>query len=284
MSEVRAVILGTAQDGGVPHIGCTCKRCAVAATKQSFRRRVASLGIVSGDRAYLIDATPDIDWQLRRLYSAPSLKGRRPARDLSGIFISHLHFGHYWGLGYFGQEAADTARLPVFCSERAADVLKVNVPFKNMIGTNVVLVELSPDKVVEFEGFTVQPFSVKHREDLSDTYGFMIEKASGKRFLYASDFDVIDRVLLKQIVTADIAIIDGTFYSEKELLPGRMHRVQHPPITDTLELLRDEASRRTICFTHFNHTNPVVIENSVEARRVKRAGFCLAHDGMVFTL
>ena len=245
---------------------------------------MSSIGIVSGARAYLVDATPDIDSQLRMLYTGPELRGRRPAKDLSGVFITHLHFGHYWGLGYFGQEAADVSRLPVFCSDRVADVLKSNLPFKKLIGANLILAPFSPDKPMEFEGFTVNPVKVRHREDLSDTFAFMIVKEAGKKLLYAPDFDVIDKTLMRQLVAADVALIDGTFYSEKELLPGRMHRVQHPPITDTFELLRDEASRRTICFTHINHTNPIVDPNSVESRRIQRAGFMLAQEGMSFTL
>ena len=62
-------VLGTAQDGGLPHVACSCKRCDAARSDPSRARAVAALAIVdpeSGSR-YLVDATPDIRPQLDRL-------------------------------------------------------------------------------------------------------------------------------------------------------------------------------------------------------------------------
>src|SRR5260370_42088705 len=56
-ASVRAVVLGIAQDGGVPHIGCRQERCEGARRDPSRHERVASLGLVDADRRVLIDAT-----------------------------------------------------------------------------------------------------------------------------------------------------------------------------------------------------------------------------------
>src|ERR1700693_2424574 len=63
---VEAVVLGIAQDGGVPHLECRQKLCVEARRDPSKRRRVASLGLIdrtSGKR-FLIDATPDFEQQV----------------------------------------------------------------------------------------------------------------------------------------------------------------------------------------------------------------------------
>jgi pyrroloquinoline quinone biosynthesis protein B len=60
-SGVYAMVLGIAQDGGVPHIGCRQDPCVAARKTPARRQRVAPLGRVgerSGPR-YLNDATPD---------------------------------------------------------------------------------------------------------------------------------------------------------------------------------------------------------------------------------
>jgi len=96
--SVEAILLGIAQDGGVPHTGCECANCSRAWTDPSLRRFAACLALI--DRAnhtsWLIDATPDFREQLHAL--------RRLAPDcpLSGIILTHAHIGHYAGLIHLG--------------------------------------------------------------------------------------------------------------------------------------------------------------------------------------
>ena len=68
----RLRLLGSVQDAGVPHAGCSCERCEAAATDPARRRFVASAAlIVDGDSGapgvYLLDASPDLRQQLRLL-------------------------------------------------------------------------------------------------------------------------------------------------------------------------------------------------------------------------
>ena len=62
-------VLGIAQDGGVPHLGCQRRFCADARAGLRPAQKVSSLGLVhwpSGS-TYLFDATPDLPAQLDRL-------------------------------------------------------------------------------------------------------------------------------------------------------------------------------------------------------------------------
>ena len=51
VSEAHAIVLGTAQDGGFPHAGCSCEHCGEVRGGRAVPRRVACLGLVSGTAA-----------------------------------------------------------------------------------------------------------------------------------------------------------------------------------------------------------------------------------------
>jgi len=99
---------------------------------------------------------------------------------------------------------------------------------------------------------------------------------STKRAIYVPDADHWTENLLDEIRKADIALIDGTFFSKDEL--PRYDEVPHPPIKDTMELLGDVKGR--VIFTHINHTNPVNGDGE-EKRGVEGRGFGIGYDGMV---
>ena len=64
----EAVVLGLAQDGGVPHAGCHQPVCVAARQDPSKRRLIAALGLVdpAAGKRFLIDATPDFAEQMER--------------------------------------------------------------------------------------------------------------------------------------------------------------------------------------------------------------------------
>ena len=57
--DAFVVVLGVAQDGGVPQAGCWRPCCARALADARWRRKPACIGIVRGDDAWMIDATPE---------------------------------------------------------------------------------------------------------------------------------------------------------------------------------------------------------------------------------
>jgi hypothetical protein len=101
---MRAVVLGIAQDGGVPHIGCRQERCVLARRDPSRRERVACLGLVDeqAGRRFLIDATPDLPSQLE------SLHPDRPAgRPLVTAASSPMPTSATTRASYLGREALE---------------------------------------------------------------------------------------------------------------------------------------------------------------------------------
>ena len=118
-SRPYVLVLGTVQDGGLPHAACHCIRCRAARGNPARARAVASLAVVlpESERLFLVDATPDIRRQLDRIrdHVARSVDGvdRSP---VDGVLLTHAHMGHYTGLAFFGFEAVHTRDLPVYGS------------------------------------------------------------------------------------------------------------------------------------------------------------------------
>jgi pyrroloquinoline quinone biosynthesis protein B len=105
MRQVVARILGSAQDGGVPQVGCRCERCNHARMNAEHVRFPASLAIVGkSGRLLLIDVTQNLSQQLDLIRDLlPSGKNLLPA----AVLLSHAHVGHYAGLLFFGKEVAE---------------------------------------------------------------------------------------------------------------------------------------------------------------------------------
>ncbi len=76
MTDAELVILGSAQDGGLPHAGCLCANCRAARADHTRRRLPASAGVVSGDRLALIDATSAFEEQYHMLWERSGTKRR----------------------------------------------------------------------------------------------------------------------------------------------------------------------------------------------------------------
>jgi pyrroloquinoline quinone biosynthesis protein B len=291
---VVAVVLGTAQDGGVPQAGCDCVRCAAARRDPSRRRRVASLGlwVPSRRRMYLVDATPDLGEQLEILHRLrPQAVGAQDRRPVDGVLLTHAHIGHYLGLALFGFESIDSRDLPVYATDRMAGFLRANGPWSLLVSRrNIELRRLLPGSAIELEpGLTVMPFTVPHRDELSDTVGFVV-RGPRRTLLYVPDTDswAAWRVPLPRLLRServDVALLDGTFQGAAELPDRDVRKIGHPLMTDTAALLRDAVrGGLRVYFTHFNHSNPVLDPASPERAALAAAGFPIAAEGQVIDL
>ncbi|MGH9465192.1 MAG: MBL fold metallo-hydrolase, partial [Thermoanaerobaculia bacterium] len=290
-----ARVVGTAQDGGLPHAACSCERCARARHDPSFRRRVASLAIVDPGSeppaVFLIDATPDLEEQLARLSDVRrGPAGRVDRAPLDGVLLTHAHIGHYLGLAFLGYEVVHVEGLPVWASPRLAGYLRGNGPWSQLTTKGEIeLREISPGVEVALTGaLRVTPFVVPHRDEYSDTLGFLVA-GPRRRLLYVPDTDrweTWDPPLGERLAGVDVAILDGTFYSTDEL-PGRsVGEIGHPLIQVTMDLLEDRvrAGALDVYFTHLNHSNPALDPDSAAAAEIRRRGFSVLAEGLELPL
>ena len=255
------VVLGIAQDGGMPHPGCTKPPCTDVYAGTRKAEKVSCLGLVNRGtgEAYMIDATPDFPAQLHALTG-----GKLP----DGIFLTHAHIGHYTGLMYLGKEAMATSHVPVYGTERMVSFLRANGPWSLLVKDGRIDPHtLTPDHAVELAGgLRITPMLVPHRDEFTDTVGFLIE-GSRSRVLFIPDIDKWEkwnRNLRELAGRVDVLLLDGTFSSIDEL-PGRdITQVPHPLMTETRALL--EGTRATLWFIHLNHSNPALLDGKDVAR------------------
>jgi pyrroloquinoline quinone biosynthesis protein B len=280
-SGPQLVVLGIAQDGGLPHVGCDAPCCADA-RRRGRRLHPASLGIWDPrDRSLLlIEATPAIEAQLARLHRHAGVqRGRQP---VDAVLISHAHIGHYLGLAQFGREVAATDRLPVHVSPRLATFLRGHGPWRQLLELGQIeLRELTPGRpFAPIPGITVEAIPVPHRDEYSDTMAFKI-RGPRRCVLFVPDIDRFAPELLARLLDGvDVAYLDGTFYDGREL-PGRDRReIPHPPIVTTVEQLGAAAHARpgAFRFVHLNHSNPLLHDAALRDA-LERRGFRIAAEG-----
>lgn len=170
----RIVVLGIAQDGGMPQTGCDCSNCSLARKDPSRARHVASLAIdfPKTDHVYLVDATPDLPAQIAKIHTFRAHpEGKVDRAPLDGVLLTHAHMGHYLGLAHLGFESLNTKDLPVWVSPRMAGYLRTNGPWSQLVRlNNIALREFEPGKPFDLEeGVSVKPIPVPHR-DLCGTF------------------------------------------------------------------------------------------------------------------
>jgi pyrroloquinoline quinone biosynthesis protein B len=289
-----ALVLGTAQDAGLPQIGCYGPNCERARSHPDERRLVTSILVVdprSGKR-WLFDATPDLREQVDAMRGHPPTRvtgGARPPL-MDGIFLTHGHMGHYTGLLHLGREAYGAAGVAVYASKQMGSFLRKNGPWSLMVREgNIALLSLEEGLPIPLGGdLSVTPISVPHRNEYTDTLAFLVEGPGGS-LLYLPDIDKWDRWdrrIEDLIERVDVALLDGAFFADGEI-PGRsMADIPHPFISESLERFRalPPELRARIVFTHLNHTNPATAEKSPEARTIREAGMSVAREGDIFRL
>ena len=245
----QLVVLGVAQDAGIPHLGCQQPLCVSIRAGKRRPERVASLGLrdrVSG-RAYLFDATPDFSAQVH------ALTGGRPP---DGIFLTHAHIGHYTGLMYLGRESIGARDVPVYATPRMLDFLTKNGPWSQLVSlANITGRPLDYDRPLALEGgVRVTAFRVPHRDEYTDTVGYRIDGPRASA-LFIPDIDrweKWDRSIRTLADGVDLAFLDGTFASPTEI-NRNIEEIPHPMMPVTRELLR--GTRAKVWFIHINHTN-----------------------------
>ena len=275
------IILGIAQDGGVPQAGSP----RPAWLPVGERRYATSLAVIDGERRYLFEATPDFREQLELLdVLSPTHRG---APALDGIFLTHAHMGHYVGLMHLGHEAMGTKNVPVYAMPRMAEYLKRDGPWSQLVAyKNIALKPLKDGQPTAVGRLTVTPLRVPHREEFSEAVGYRID-GPRRSALFVPDIDSWQQwdergmKLEEVLASVDLAFVDATFYADGEI-PGRdMSAFPHPRIVDTMQRLAPlpASERGKVHFIHLNHTNPALDPASPERKQIEEAGFHVVARG-----
>ena len=279
-------ILGNVQDAGLPHIGCQHKFC-----KEKFSEFeeyfTTSIAVVDpAEKKYILfEASPDIPYQLNYLEKEIFNEFLLP----ESIFITHAHIGHYTGLMYFGREALGAKNLIIKVLPKMSNFLKTNGPWSQLVDINNIKIQnLSfGSKTNELRNITVTPIQVPHRDEYSETAGFIIE-GRNKKALFIPDIDKWEKwdKNLKQLVYEfDYLLLDATFYDSKEINRD-ISEIPHPLVTETINLLDDLSPehKNKVYFIHMNHTNLMLDPSSDLTKLVVNKGFNITRLGLKLSL
>ena len=277
------VVLGIAQDGGVPQAGTVMHPGWEDA---AHRRLVVSLAVVDPitSERWLFEATPDFRAQLHRLDTVFPVEN---SPGLSGVFVTHAHIGHYAGLMFLGHESMGARDVPVYAMPRMTSFLGSNGPWNQLVAyQNISLRPLADGISVRLnDRLSVTPLIVPHRQEFAEVVGFRID-GPNRSVLFIPDIDsweVWDGAGVRiedRIADVDVAYLDATFFSDGEI-PGRdMSGFPHPFITHSMARfggLPDEMRSR-VRFIHLNHTNPALRPGSDARRTIRENGYRIAEE------
>jgi pyrroloquinoline quinone biosynthesis protein B len=281
---IRIHILGCAAGGGLPQWNCTCANCIAARSGKIAPQTQSSIAI-SGDaesfqRWFLINASPDLTWQIE---STPQLKPRRDSprnTPIAGVLLTNADIDHALGLLLLRQQetplvvyAAEEMRRALAWIDRVLSRFcgiewrKISADFQSLSGGLAF-------RAIELPGSVAFQF----RDD-----------TSGATALFAPNVGELTEELRNAVHASGVVLFDGTFWTDGELgvvRPGARtaREMNHLPISDgSLDLLRQSPARRKI-YTHINNTNPILMPGTRERAQVEQAGIEIARDGLEITL
>ena len=285
-TKPHVIVLGVAQDGGYPHIGCEKKCCMRVHDAKDSSQFVVSLALVdpNEEKWWLFEATPDMTDQLHLFRQ--TTKGIYPYLP-EGIFVTHAHIGHYTGLMELGQEAMGSKKVHVHALPRMCKFLRSNGPWSQLVDlNNIVLMECKTKTPVSLsESIMVTPFTVPHRDEFSETAGFRIETKE-RNYLFIPDIDKWEKWeknIVEEVDLVDVAFLDATFWSITELPFRNIKMIPHPLVSETIEHFKESRSelKKKVTFIHFNHTNKMMWDKGAR-QEIEERGFSIAIQGAAY--
>ena len=306
---MRITVLGAAAGGGFPQWNCNCRQCAgVRAGSLRAKPRTQSSIFVQGDDGVdgvLFNASPDILQQIR---ANPVLQPGRAQRDsaIAGVLLMDGQVDHVTGL-FMLRERSNP--LPIWCTDEVADDLTHGNPVLRVLGhfcgvqRHRIAIDGSSFTVPGVPGlrFRALPLSSKaapyspHRNNPTpgDNIGMLIsDVVSGRTVFYAPGLGEISPAVLDAMHSADLVMVDGTFFTDDEMpalgLSTKTARsIGHLPQTGSggmLSWLDQLPARTRRLLIHINNTNPILDEDSAAHALLRQHGVALCEDGMLIQL
>ena len=306
---MRIRVLGSAAGGGFPQWNCNCRNCSGlrAGTLRTAARTQSSIAVCGADSTHwaLVNASPDI---LAQLQANPALHGVRTTRDstIDGIVLVDGQIDHTVGLLMLRESGS---ALRVWCTEEVcADLTHGNPIFgildhycgveRQAMIPGAPQFAISGVAGVSWRAIAVAgkaaPYS-PHRESpvTGDNVALVIgDETSGRTAVYAPGVGAIHEALWQAMQAAACVLIDGTFWSDDEMIAlgvsrKRARDIGHLPQSGPGGMLEwlgrlPQATRRFLI--HVNNTNPILDEDSAERAELARRGIEVAWDGLEIAL
>lgn len=288
----------------MPQWNCACANCRAARAGEQPRRTQSGLAIsCDGTQWLLLNCSPDIAAQIEAFepLQPPVLRGT----PIAGMLFTDANVDHLGGLAVLRQagdhrfilRSSDVVRAiaiaqPAFAPFDAPPHRWLEVSFERICdpaGDEDIVGNQLNVRAIAVPGTT--PGYAGRRSPRGAVVAYEIaEPAGGPSLLFAPVFSGIDPPLREAIGRAGVAFLDGSFYSDDELVSEHLmdkpaRSLGHQPVgggDGTLAQLNGLDAR--IIFTHLNNSNPMLDPNSQAHARVRAFGAEVAYDGMQLTL
>ena len=303
MGRLSAIVLGSAAGGAYPQWNCNCPVCALAWAGDPRVKPRTQCGLAvsaDGEAWTLLNASPDLGAQIR------ATRALHPRGDLRGSPIKAVVLT--------GGEIDQIAGL-LSLRESTPVALHATAVTHAAVNSNMMLEALSsitrhaarPGETIALPGglqaelflapgkvpLWLEGEEVRTGEETAANVGVEMV-ADGKRLMFLPGVAAITPELLSRLRRAHAILIDGTLFSDDEMIrsnTGRKtgRRMGHLPIDGadgTLVALDGVGAGLTArkIFIHINNTNPILVDGSAERRKVAAAGWEVAEDGMEIVL
>jgi pyrroloquinoline quinone biosynthesis protein B len=301
MGRLTAIVLGAAGGGGYPQWNCRCAVCQLAwARDWRVKPRTQASVAVSADGEHwtLLNTSPDLRAQL---LATRSLQPRTAPRGtpIAAVVLTGAEVDQIAGL----LTLRERQNFTVFATAETIAALTANPIFGVLAAETVTCTAVACDAPFSLPGgMTAELFAVPGKVALylegedpalaaetGANVGVELVCGSG-RLAYVPGAAGVTAEMRARLARADVIFFDGTLFVDDEMIltgtgskTGR--RMGHMPIDGeggTLAALAGLPGRRIL--THINNTNPILIEDSIERRKVVAAGFEIAEDGMEIVL
>ena len=311
---MRIKVLGSAAGGGFPQWNCSCRNCRLLreGSLRARPRTQTQIAFSPDDSAwFLVGASPDLRSQILATAELAPRSDSPTHSPIAGVFLHSADVDSVMGLLHL----REFQHFFVFATPGIQKVLQKENRIFGVLGRSDPPVQWqalsnrgrlgchlseSPGESPAFICNTL-PLGGSYPdyvgEDLNRacspddaSIGFVFEQA-GRQIFIAPSLSPRSSEWTKPAASADVVFIDGTFWSENELVhTGRATKtareIGHLPLSGPEGLLAQfpkNAKGRKILI-HINNTNPILDEDSSEHRAVLEAGFEIAYDGMEIQL
>lgn len=301
MGRLTAIVLGAAAGGGFPQWNCRCPVCQLAwdgACCVSARTQASLAVSGDGERWTLLNAAPDLRSQIKST-SALHPRGSSRGSPIAAVILTGAEVDQVTGL----LDLRERQSFELFGTAETLDVLRSNPIFDVLAPDTVTRRSIEYGDSFRLPGgLEAELFAVPGKVPLylergaanlsgepGSNAGIEI-RSGGARLVFAPGAAEVTPALKERLSAADVVLFDGTLFTDDEMIrtgigakTGR--RMGHMPIDGedgSLAALRDIGKRRI--YIHLNNTNPVLVEGSPERRKVEKAGWEVATDGMEIML
>lgn len=250
---MKILFLGTGTSTGIPQIGCNCKVCQSADSKD--KRLRTSVLVIEGEHSVLIDCGPDFRQQMLL----------HKVSHISNIILTHEHYDHVCGL----DEVRPFREVDVFAEDRVLGVVKRNLPY--IFNANpypgapkINLYEIRDiSSKFKVPGFDILPIRLVHYK--LPILGYRIGN-----FAYLTDFSAIDEVECEKLIGLDVLVVDAL-----RTFPHHAHMTLDEALT-----LVEKLNPKQAYFTHMSHDMGL----HEEVQKLLPENVFLAWDGLEITV